>query len=364
MLVTGSFPPMRCGVGDYTEALARGLAGEAGVEVAVLTDRLAAERPPGEPYRVRAVLRRWRRRELGAVAAAVRELRPDIAHVQYPTLGYRGRLPWLLPRHLARMGLPVVQTWHEPFPVAERPGWRDLALAATRGGVVVVRPDHRAATPWWYRLLTRHKEFELIPNAAVLPALRLAPRERAEIRARHAAPEQTLLAFFGFLYEHKGIDDLIAALDPARHVLLLVGPPRPEDPYQARLLERIAREPLARCVRVMGFLPADEAARVLAAADAVVLPFRRGAGVWNTSLHAAALQGTFTLTTSLERHGYDPETNVCRVPPRDPAALRRALDTHAGRRRDASAPAPPTTTWPEIVERHLAFYRRHLRRAT
>ena len=39
LLVTGSFPPMKCGVGDYTACLAEALARKPNIEVAVLTSQ-------------------------------------------------------------------------------------------------------------------------------------------------------------------------------------------------------------------------------------------------------------------------------------------------------------------------------------
>ncbi len=44
MLITGSFPPMHCGVGDYTCKLAAALAERADLCVTVLTSR-GAETP-------------------------------------------------------------------------------------------------------------------------------------------------------------------------------------------------------------------------------------------------------------------------------------------------------------------------------
>ena len=94
---------------------------------------------------------------------------------------------------------------------------------------------------------------------------------------------------------------------------------------------------------------------MLAAADAVVLPFRSGGGSWNRSIAAAALQGTFVLTTSSERHRLDPTENVYYARQGTPENLRMGSGgiSVAGAR---PPPVPPIPTWTGIAEQHLAIY--------
>ena len=84
-------------------------------------------------------------------------------------------------------------------------------------------------------------------------------------------------------------------------------------------------------VTFTGFLSHREAAALLAVADAVILPFRAGGGEWNTTIHAAVLQGTFVLTTSSTERGYDETHNVYYAEPDNLTEMRSALDTYARR---------------------------------
>jgi glycosyltransferase involved in cell wall biosynthesis len=295
------------------------------------------------------------------VTDAVRRFGADIVHVQYPTLGYCGDLAARLPAALRQLRVPVVQTWHESFPLyfPVRIGWAtqvlDMGLAP--GDVIVVRPDYRRRMRWWYRIVTARKRFHLIPNAPTVPKVTLTGAERAALRARYAPGGKALLVFFGFFFKHKGIDEILEIMDPDRHHLLMVGTVNEADPYQSALLRRLREPALSGSVSLCGFLPAPEAARILAAADAVVLPFRHGGGSWNTSIGAAVLQGTFVLSTSNEAHGFDPERNLYYARPRDTVDLRQALDRYLGHR--ASKP-PPDPAWPEIARRHWAIYEHNL----
>jgi glycosyltransferase involved in cell wall biosynthesis len=210
---------------------------------------------------------------------------------------------------------------------------------------------------WWCRALNWRKRLHFIPNASPIPGVVLTDIERATVREGYAPPGKALLAFFGFFFEHKGIDDLLAIVEPERHHLVMIGEIQESDPYQAALARRLRQEPFSGSVTTTGFLPPPEVARILAAADAVVLPFRHGGGSWNTTIKASVLQGTFVLTTSVETHGFDAERNLYWARPGDTADMRRALDRYLGRRR---TPPSPDTTWAEIARRHLELYDQNL----
>jgi glycosyltransferase involved in cell wall biosynthesis len=174
------------------------------------------------------------------------------------------------------------------------------------------------------------------------------------VRKRYANENDRVVAYFGFVYEHKGVEDLFAIADPQTDVLVLVAE-LGDDEYHRRIAQ-LASSPrwAGRCV-VTGFLPAVEVAEVLAAADAVVLPFRPGGGLWNTSLAAATAQGTFVLTTNVDRGGYDPDHNVNYAAPGDLESMRSALRDHAGRRLPASDDVR-RAEWRAIVESHSRLY--------
>ena len=374
LLVSGSFPPMACGVGDYARALAAALSGREDVHVGVLTSA-AADPAAAGGFEVFPVIRTWSPTELGRAKDVVRRFRPDVVHFQFPSQGHRGNLAWLLPPVLRLTGVPVVQTWHEAV-AARWGGWApamsptlgeklrtavpQAVLALVPGDIVVVRPDFARRLPRWYRVLPLRGRFHLVENASMIPRAELTAAERAEVRARYGRGK-ALLVFFGFFSEHKGIDDVLEIMDPARHHLVMIGGANEDDPYQRDLVRRVREPPLATRVTLAGFLPAVEVARVLAAADAVVLPYRQGGGSWNTTLGAAALQGSFVLTTSVERRGLDPERNVYFARPGDRGELKRALADNLGRRNDPPAPEAAGPTWAGIAERHLEIYRRAAR---
>jgi hypothetical protein len=110
LIITGSFPPMRCGVGDYTYQLAESLAQGSGLSVVVLTSRAAATPSTPTAFEVFPVMESWDDSEASTIEEVTRKWSPDLVHIQYPTLGYgRGSLPWRLPLRLYRAGMPSCQ---------------------------------------------------------------------------------------------------------------------------------------------------------------------------------------------------------------------------------------------------------------
>lgn len=344
LTVCGSYPPMHCGVGEYTASLVSALAAHGRCEVAVITSPGAA----GTDNVIATTT--WRFPDIPKIIGAIRSWRPDVIHFQFPAQGYRGPLPFLLPALVALAGYRVVITWHE---FLDRARLVFLPNVIVPGAMVVVRPGFRERLAPLLRRLTRRKRIELIPNASTIPTRVLTDDERESLRREwgHGRP---LIAFFGFAYRHKGVDLLFRVADPEVHHLVIVGKLDPADEYHREILTMSESPAWRGHVTFTGYRDANGVAEILAAADAVVLPFRLGGGNWNTSIHAAARQGTFTLTTSVENPRFDEDANVYYARPEDVDDMRDALLRHAGRRRPSSEGGDPA--WEHIAAAHRALY--------
>ncbi len=345
---------MKCGVGDYTLCLAEALSKEA-VDVAVLTDNEACAHEPKAKYEVFPVIHRWKLPEFFKIVKIVRQWKPDIIHIQFPTQGYRGSFfPLILPPLLFLLRVKIVQTWHEYYS-KDHVDWVLIPKFITPGGLVAVRPNYREQMPPLYRFLSRHKIFRFIPNASAIPAVRINDTERREVHARFTSQNKAVLVYFGFIYPEKGVETLFDVADPNKHHIVFIGPTDDGDPYFKTILEKINQSSWHGNVTFTGFLPEIETARMLAAADAVVLPFRRGGGMWNSSLHAAALQGTFILTTSQENRGYVEAENIYYARPGDVGEMKHALNLYVGRK-NSDFSSVQYVTWESIAKAHLDLY--------
>jgi glycosyltransferase involved in cell wall biosynthesis len=348
LLVTGSFPPMCCGVGDYTAGLARALRDTGKVRIAVLTGEHGGEEETGIGM-VR--IPGWSLWNALSALRAVVKWKADIVHVQLPTQGYRSDwLPWILPLLLRLAGIRVVQTWHEIMPM----GLRSLPLCFSQGAVVVVRPNYFESMAGWCRRLLANRRMVYVPSAPSIPRSRLTESDRNKLHAKLAAGQDRVVSYFGFAYPHKGMEALFEIADSKRDRLVLICELRESDPYHRLILDKCRDPQWDGKASVTGFLPSEEIADVLYASDAVVLPFTAGGGDWNTSLQAAAIQGVFLVTTSLTKQGYDAKDNLHYCLPRDVTCMRAALNSRVGHRVEPAGDAD--REWARIAEAHLRVY--------
>ena len=363
---------MKCGVAEYTQKLAGALSHDPEVKVAILTSRAASTLEPHADYELLPIVEEWGWHERGTILSAIRCWSPDVVHIQMPSMGYNnGFLPWALPFLLTRIGVLVVQTWHIPSNLILRfilhSPLKFLAAAMVRDSLFLLREDSNDTAVAVVRRILFHKTTRFIQNASAIPAVDLGPSERQEIRARYGRPDARIVAFFGLIYPERGVDLLFRINDPADTHLVIIGECLPlENLTYAPKTQLLVREyhqslwKLAQSpewsgkVTITGFLPALEAARIMAAVDAVVLPWVIGGGSWSTSTLAAQAQGTFVLTTSKVHQGYDPEKNTYSTAPNDLNDMRSALSRYAGVR---SALHDPARHWKRLRESHSELYR-------
>jgi glycosyltransferase involved in cell wall biosynthesis/multidrug transporter EmrE-like cation transporter len=284
ILVVSSYPPRHCGIGAYARDQVSDLRA-AGHEVTVLTapdgqGEVTAELLGGKAFRVAARIgRRFDR---------------IVVHFQ-PALYYRPRAPvskiltslslvWLA---LRRPQLRIVVHEADP-PILWRPDYLLLALAFRLAGRVAFHTDaERAALERAYHV---HVRGALVPHR-VLPAGRVPSRAEAR-RALGVEADGPLLLCTGFVQPSKGFDRAVAAFaasDAAAHgaSLHLVGSLRDHTPENVAFLEGLRR--MAEATPGVTFLvrfPSDaEFDAWIAAADAVVLPYRR---TWSSGVLARA----------------------------------------------------------------------------
>ncbi len=120
----------------------------------------------------------------------------------------------------------------------------------------------------------------LHPERIVDPADPADRGRRAAVRSEVGANIGGLIVYFGFASPAKGIESLFEIADPQRHRLVLICDLSAEDTYQASILSLASRGDWTGKVTVTGYLPPEQAGRLLAAADAVVFPFLNGGGEW------------------------------------------------------------------------------------
>ncbi len=377
-LVTGEYPPMQGGVGDYTQALACALAA-LDQDVHVLTSIRAQSTAgkPGVSPTVQAVIPGWSWLSLLRLRNLARALRLDVLNVQYQAAAYGLSAPIHFLPQVA--GVPTVVTFHDlriPYLFPKAGKLRPAAvmhLARHAAGAIVTNPDDAA------ELNSRGgvRRLAQIPIGSNITPAPPTGYARAAWRQRLGLGDQDfLIGYFGFLNASKGGDILISALAALAHdrkarvrLVLIGGPGGASDAtnaaFVAQLERQIKRYDLERHILRTGYVSAPEVSGHLLACDAVVLPYRDGASWRRGSLMAALAHGCAVISTEPAQR--PPELrdghNIRLVPPESaPAlvlALTELLDAPELRARmgQGARELARLFAWDTIAQRTLDFYR-------
>jgi len=375
-MVSGAFPPMRCGIGDYTARLVAELACQ-GIEVDVLSRDDPLVEPGGTPgVRVFPVLRKTPAADAPAIARHAGRQRCDVIHIQYPTWPFRRSLtislvPALL--KLFRAG-PVAVTAHEVARCHPINRLRLVPIAYTADAVTATTEEDCA----W---LSRHlplvgRRVIHIPIGANLEPPEGFGRCRAAYRRRLGIGEGDIaMCFFGFVFRNKLIEDLLAAFRLAAdhgarlRLVLMTGMERTEGTYGAEVVRMIDDLGLAGRVVHTGFLPAEEVSRCFGACDFASLLFRDGASFRRGSILAAMAHGlpVVSCRSGPIPAGFQHGENILLSDAGDVEGLaenmvRLCTDTALRNKlARASLRTARRFAWPLIAERTAALYRKMLR---
>lgn len=355
LLVTGSFPPMKCGVGDYTQKLAESLARQKDIQIGVLTSSACTREYLTDEFETFNVIKEWSFIELLKIIKIIRRWSPDIVHIQYPTQGYGdGLLPFLLPLISFFFKKKVVQTWHEGF--SRRNALELLLMSSVPSGLIFVRPRYVENLHRQLCWALWNKKKRYIPNASAIPRMQIDEKAKAAIKKKYLRKQKRLIVFFGFVYPHKGVELLFDIADPLIDQIVIAGEVDKSSNYFLEIEKIASTKAWSDKVTITGFLSAIDIAKLLAVADAVILPFRNGGGEWNTSIHGAVLNGALVITTSLTQNGYDKKRNLYFAKVDDIQEMRLALDDYAGLKRNYHIDID-IDEWTNIANLHHSFYK-------
>lgn len=321
LLISGEYPPMQGGVGDYTRELAKAFI-ELGAEVDVLTsvdghgpEGESSVTLDGEPC-VHPLVRRWDWRSLSLAMNLIGQIQPDVVHIQYQTAAFAMHpainfLPWWGRKRLGKRAPLFLVTYHDVkvpylFPKAG-PVRRWVTLFVARhsdAAIATNEEDRQALAPYRWR-----RDPVLIPIGSNIHPVPPEGYDRDRQRARWGfTPDETVLCYFGFLNDSKGGETLIRVLDRLVEggvnvrLLMVGGKLGSSDPTNIAYAQRVDAlvESLGLSDRIQwtGFTSDEEVTANLMAADICLLPYRDGASFRRGSFMAALEHGRPIVSTT------------------------------------------------------------------
>ena len=379
LFVTGEYPPMRGGVGDYTRALALALH-DLGARISVLTSQRAVQPNCAEfdeCIRVLPAIERWDWRILQIVPELAREIRADWVHLQYQTAAY-GMHPAInfAPRFWKRKGVRTAWTYHDLLPMYLFPkAGRFLRRWVTEyparcADLIITTTEADRQT-----LLQHHIEAVSIPIGSNIVGMQLSSEERhTRRRQRGYADHHLVIGFFGFLNQSKGGVELIETLRRLREQgiearLLMIGDKigasdQTNQTYFRKVENLIHKYRLSELIQWTGSEPDVEVAADLNACDVVLLPFADGASLRRGTLMAALANGCAIVTTrplaplpELQHEREVLYTEIGDVAAMAEAVVRILRNPTLRSRLQANARRVSVHFgWEEIARRHLEMY--------
>lgn len=310
--ITGNYPPVPCGIGDYTQRLAVECS-HRGWDVAILTSAIEGM-PTSEQrednVRVFRSIRRWDAFSLRESLASIRNLGAALIHIQYQPNGFQGYpaitlLPRWLKRH-TRHRARVVVTLHElagpvktVLPGSLKSLWL-FPLALSSDAVIVTNErdfSFLRKIPWVGQRLRR------IPLAPVITPKTHPEGSGNEVRRKLGiSEEEVVLARFGFVHNLRisRIPDLLQAthqlLKQGHHVrLLLIG--GADSGSQSELLGMAEHLGIRDKLLLTGFCPPTEVSRYLDSVDIAVQLYPDGVSEKRSSLQAVLAHGLPVIST-------------------------------------------------------------------
>ena len=369
LIVVGDFSPFVSGIGDYTDLLARSLTA-LGVDVTVLT-LVGNGDGVSRPYTVRREIPAFTMKHMSLATQIASEF--DVVNIQYPGVHY-GRSPMMnlfaacLRRRAPRVKTTV--TIHDCRVMRWRWRLRTWPMVNSVGGIIHVDPGDWPYIKSWCTLgAPPHECIPIASNVEVLPC---SPEARAKWRnGLGIADREIAVAYFGILYPHKGVDELLTAHANLRKKgnalrTIIIGQFDRDEPWCGPMRRRFAEEGVI-------WVPDASLTRVsecLHACDLAALPFHSGTSTNRSSMLAALGHGLPTVTTN------GPATpaqirdmfDLVLVPPKDALALERGIESVVSDRslrdrlRANAIKSRARTTWSGAAVQHVAFFERLLGR--
>lgn len=332
-----TFPPHRCGVGDYTSDLCKALA-KCGIEIDVLTYTEQGA-PINEELSNGLRVHRLLKRSDGdtKVWSIIQMLQPKIIHFQSTTFLHARRIN-VFAKHIKN--IPIITTVHD-----SPTSWRlfhvipFLRYIYRKSDKIIVHTNQTAATLIKFHSVQPEKIVTL-PHGVDTKKYRPEVNPN-EFRCRYNLKGCFVILFFGFIRPGKGLEYLIDAFREVSykipHARLVIAGDVPQDRkrylfglkseanYIRVVKKAIKNAAIENKVIFTGYVPEEDVPMCLASADVIIFPYL-GASQ-SGPMHKALGSGCIIIATEVGGNAELIENGITGilVPPKDSDAIAKQV---------------------------------------
>lgn len=261
VIISGSYPPDACGVGDYSFCLVNSLK-KKNINVEVFTTS------------------NWGMFNFSKIKKEIHLLRPDIIHIQYPTIGYKKSL---VPQ-LITLLKPSVVTLHE---ISQSHILRRLALcpfSLANNIIFTTSYEYEYACKWFPGIKNKSS---VIPIGNNIPVRSVKTKDLTDI------------IYFGLIRPNKGLEKIIelAKLIKQKSLNYKIRIVGAVDYNKRDYYEKLYNDSVSLPIAWSLNLSSSEVAEILSRAKIAYLPFPDGASERRGSLIASLANGIVVITT-------------------------------------------------------------------
>lgn len=249
IFITGSWPPFKCGVGDYSKVLAEKLAKD-GVSLQLIK---TADTSGFDAIRLLDV-KSWGVKQLFKIVRTIKSEPAKIIHIQYPALGYKKNLGINLLPYALKVFTPnkkIIVTLHEYHDSSVLGRIRNLITILAVDKIIVSNELDKTSLPGF--LQNKAEVVRIGSNIALYTNNKTDFKDLLN-RIGLDYGRKTVV-FFGFAFSQKNIELVIDAMEylPNMQLLLITSLEKTND-YHQKLIDYISNSKSKKRIGITGFL--------------------------------------------------------------------------------------------------------------
>lgn len=305
-MLSGTFPNMRCGVGDYTYRLCADLK-KLGIEPDIITSK-DPRVIKDSGLSVIGAIEKWDFLALRVLLELIKAKDPNLLHLQYPTQAYKDKLMInIFPVAFKRRnpGIPLVVTLHDVKTAHSLNKLRLFTFFFCAEKIILTAEEERQYL--LARLPFLNRKLEVINVASSIEVSLPSQDERSHIRNRLGLKEgEILICHFGYLLKKKRIETVLYALrqllgEGLKVKVVFISEFEPQrNRYHAYLKKTADNLNLNEAIVWAGYCGEKEISGYLGVSDIAVEMYHDGVSLRRTSFITAVSYGLPVVTTRLK----------------------------------------------------------------